>query len=262
MNTKNNFFDLARFALYLRMQWSIHKRAIFFSYLLAYGLLVFTYCWYCYIMYSSLYGREYAVYDPCWLYVGAVGICYLVFMSALAGARSFSILGTKLGRLSFFTLPASTFEKFLGSLLGVIILQVVSYGVVVLADLTRVAVFSTVYDEATFVLPVQFIYWLNSCWGVLLASSFMQLGAVCWQRLPSLKTGVVLFCMVLLILFVVFLKDKLFCYSEFCYPRQDWLGEVFFRNGLSAKLAMGIITLFNWVITYFRLKETDLVHRL
>lgn len=277
MDTKNNFFDAGRFGMYLRLQWTTYRRSILFAGLLLYGLLLFTDCWYASSSYDSYYHHAYAGYDSTWTFVDGSSYFYLVVIAALLGNRSFHVLGTKSGRQSFFMLPVSTFEKFLSSWLGIVVLLVAGFGVVVLADLTRVAVFTAMYGQADFVLPVPwfvdrvevdclvFSSFLGSfrAWlGLLLISSFMQLGAVCWQRLAALKTGLVLFGGALLVTFTIFQLMRLLFAPEFYYPRWEWMEEFFFNSERGLVLLMGIVTLFNGVITYFRLKETEIIHRL
>lgn len=277
MTAKNNFFDAGRLCLYLRLRWQESKKILFSSALLIYASLTFIYCWYGYTIGSWCYYRDVDVQDFAWSGVDFIGFCFLFFMALLLGSLSFRVLSTRAGRLSFFTLPVSQFEKFLVAWLGTIALLWACFGLVWLADLTRVFVVNLTSDGEIVALPVPWLagdgVWnnrpfasltgsLRSWMSLLLASSFFQLGALIWQRLSFLKTGLVLFCGTLLLAFTLFQLDRLLFNPDFYYPHMDAWRGFFFEEGQGYLLLMGICTLFNWVMTYFRLKETELVHRL
>lgn len=109
-------------------------------------------------------------------------------------------------RITNLMLPASTFEKFfLHWLIYVLILPLLIYFFMILADYTRVLICSMVYSEIPSIEPTQFKYFVdqgdggyslchNWSQGILLISlnlyvqSLFLLGSIFWSKNTFLKT--------------------------------------------------------------------------
>ncbi|GEM_PF-6764127 len=276
MNTKNDFFDGQRFGKYVCLLWAEHRKVLVFSAILLYAVLTGIFCAYGYIRYDrGAYCCD-SDLDAVWFGEDALALVAVAMVAALLGRFSLGVLSTRPGRMSFFALPVSTFEKYLGAWLTVFVGIVGSFGLVWLADLTRVAVYKMVYGSSVVISPVPWLsgqlgveydYFISSfsrweMWVVLFGiSSFTQLGAAIWQRFSFLKIGICLFVFLLANFWGALNFERLLYQSDFYYPRSEPVSMFFFDEGGIWFVVAGIM-LFNWLIVYFRLRETDLVDRL
>ena len=286
MKSFENTFNYSRFMMYARLKWAeLRKPTIMWSVVL-FVLISVLFSWH------SLYGlnhfyRTDSVYPPYFVQEGLDPTHFFVIMGALIilwglsvifGNLTFRELSVRSKRISFFCLPVSTFEKLLFVLLGSFLAYVGSVLIIVCADWVRVMVSETAFprysecikpivSNGEKILNHMYRIWPTSGFVMtyisvpLLLHSFFMLGAVVWEKSSFLKTAIVLLLSSIIGFF--------FLIHWIEYLNHDIGGYVYMEKWgkdinpfFLFTMIMYLVTAFNWTMTYFRLKETEVIHRL
>lgn len=285
----NDTFNIKRFGLLLKKDFQENFRKYLMRMLTLYGILTIVLVWFSMLEYDS--SRYIANYEVSSSFYNNL-ITFTMFLMLGFGCISASFLmepmSNKIRRISYLTLPSSMFEKFLSrwlvSVVGFLLVFLVAFW---LADATRVLICSIGYPKA----DVQFIkfdylvwngeldsddgreswkYLFNSGYTLTVAMSFyffMQslfvLGATFWEKntfIKTFSTG-----------FAIFVSYILFCWgviSVIFDKGMDGFGRAsnnaFPQNTKAfCMFIMGFLffALVNWVIAFFRFKESEVIKR-
>ena len=146
---QDNFFDLKRFTHVLRNDFLEHKKTMLQAVVL--GYLIFTF---------SIILRTFNLYESSKIYNSGIAddISYNICQFAMFGfiiyilgisTRNILTLSRKQKRISFFMLPATTFEKYLAILMRTVGFYALSYiAIFYLADWSRILFYLIFYPEA------------------------------------------------------------------------------------------------------------------
>ncbi len=188
------------------------------------------------------------------------------YVGGAAGAFSLMRMSSKQGRQRFLLLPASRTEKYLASVVHILVIWLLFFVTFCIADFLRVVVYEAIYPSlAPYIyplisnpekyvrsqnIPISFLSFS------LLAQSFLRLGTLFWRSHPYIKTAAAL----LLTVIIGALTGSLFLESVmpngYYYPRY----AAFTDERLWFSLFIGA-TLFNEWLVYLRLNETEITDK-
>ncbi|MCD8029313.1 MAG: hypothetical protein LUF85_00285 [Bacteroides sp.] len=184
-------------------------------------------------------------------------------------------LKRKSNRISVFTLPATPLEKYFSRwFIHTVIFLLLFVFSFKLADYIRVLVFSLSFPSIS-VHPVS----LNSIFtisgldchlynnissvsGLVIGYFFLQscfvLGSVWWPKNAFPKTFLALFCILILFSVALWGIVRIFLFKETLQGVHIENGSDILGRNIYWALGIGF-TLFNWIIGYYRFKETDIL---
>ena len=277
---QDNFFDLKRFTHVLRNDLLEHKKTMLQAVVMGYLALTYTVIARTFYLYKSTEIFDARIADEISRSVWQFSfVAFAIYILGFTGS-SILALSTKQKRITYFMLPATTFEKYLAVLLRIVGFYTLSYiAIFYLADCSRMLFYLIFYPEApvieltdtyfgknTFQLNFLLPYYIF----ISIQSAFI-LGAVSFYLRPFFKTlGVLMGATA-----VYILLNKLFIFV--CYGKETSWIDVF--KTLTERLegvlpaddsdkilvAWGVVTLFalaNWIISYYRLKESQIISKL
>lgn len=263
---KDTFFSMPRFVNLCRKDMVESWRTNLLRVLLLYGVMTVVILWMGYFEYrETSIGMDKE--DPMWNFTFVFLLWSLLGFGCLSASFTMEKMKSKTGRLSMLMIPATSFEKYFSRwLLSTVIFFAVFLIAFLLADYTRVLIYSLAYPElekisafplfggeesdSTIKVIVAFIIFAQSCF---------VLGSTIWPKNAFLKT----FVAGAIIAIVYSLLAA-------------WMGDLFYDEktrsiardlGRDTKFAYGSIilyafTLFNWVFGYFRFKESEIINRM
>lgn len=277
---KSDFFEYARFVEYLKCYVGENRRSLIISGIVLLALptfLVIVFTWMSIDSYSNLYtyNEMYpsALRDPCLWIVSCVLICCALLFGAVAGSKMFSVVSGRHSRVNFLMTPASAFEKyaalFLIYIVGFVVLMFCSANI---ANIMRLVVFGVDTEVYKYMegLSLSQILMLDTkdvsitamLWGlVLMVPAIYTLGGCLWPRHGFLMTTA--FCVVANVLLTALASIPIVSMTLIdgdIEPRYEFFSES--DNGLYL-VAAGefIIMIFCYIVSYFRLKEWEVVAR-
>lgn len=277
---QDNFFDLKRFTHVLRNDFLEHRKTMLQAVVMGYLALTYTVIARTFYLYKSADIFDTGTADEVSRSIWQLSlVAFAVYILGFTGS-SILALSTKQKRISYFMLPATIFEKFLAMLLRIVGFYTLSYiAIFYLADWSRMLFYLIFYPEApvieltdtyfgknTYQLNFLLPYYLF----ISIQSAFI-LGAVSFYVRSFFKTlGVLMGAIAGYILL-----NKLFIFV--CYGKETSWIDVFktfterLEGILPAKasdtilVAWGVVILFalaNWIIAYYRLKESQIISKL
>lgn len=285
MKSFEDIFSYSRFMTYARLKWAELRKPTILWGVVLFVLISILFSWHSVYILSHYYSRHtenlpYFVQvgrDPThsFVHLGAVFISWLLL--TIIGNITFRELGVRSKRISFFCLPVSTFEKTVFVLLGSF-LACVAYAILVIcADWVRVVVAELVFPVyAECIKPFfsngEIFTYMDSYYSLasfvllyasvpLLLHSFFMLGSVVWKKLSFLKTAIVLSVSFIAGFFLLFHWIEHLNHDINGYVYMDEWGKDLNPYCLFSSI-MFLVTVFNWAMTYYRLKETEVIHRL
>ena len=279
---RDTFFDWHRFVNVCRKEMVEGWKANLLRMVLIYGVLAIPLIWNACIEYRSYSGRELDVERAVWTFGGMLFLWGIVVMGSLSASFTMERMKTKTGRISTLMTPATMFEKFFARWLvftfGFLVVYLVAYK---LADWTRVLVLMVKYPEVNTIAQLPLGTYLvgggedvvaNSLTAFLGYRSFMAamggyfflqscyvLGSSIWPKNAFLKTFAIKMLLVV-------------AYTLVGAMLAGWLikgGNVDLDlPSYSQETALALVTafsfalaLFNWVLAYFRFKESEIINR-
>lgn len=272
---KSQIFDRTRFLNCLRCYLGENRRSLQMSALIMLTLptiltLIFT--WMSLDMYQhGRFAEQSSLYDPGQWILGSVLVGCTALFGAISGAKMFSTLSTKHSRVNELTLPASVLEKFLTLFLiyffGFLVVMFLSVN---LANILRVVLFSIDPAARAGMIMLSFkelmlcdleypeASWL--AWGmVLLFPAVYSLGSSLWPKHGFLKTTV---CCILLSIATSTLSSVTLIPITFSAgviePRFDFDVRTVLAMLAAAEFA---VVIFCYLVSYFRLKEWEVIDR-
>lgn len=269
---KDTFFSFSRFGKLCHKEILENWKLYTLRTLMMYGVLAIALIWVgCseYKSYNPLYS-----FDELNVHVTTLVIWMWAWWGfvCLGTSLAFESMKPKPRRITNLMLPASTFEKFfLHWLIYVLILPLLIYFFMILADYTRILICSMVYSEIPSIEPTQFKYFVdqgdggyslchNWSQGILLISlnlyvqSLFLLGSIFWSKNTFLKTLISL-----VVIGFVYYWSGVVAIHVFADNDIVNLNSFIFKWG---HILFPILTIINWTLTYFRLKESEVIHRI
>ncbi|MDD3039351.1 hypothetical protein [Bacteroides sp.] len=284
---KDTFFSMPRFVNLCRKEMVENWKSNILRIVLIYGVMAIVFLWNGYLEYRHSYDSKsfinhYADYDTVWKFVLMSFFFFLFGFGWLSASFTMEKMKNKTGRTSTLMTPATPFENYFSRwLVSTIVFLIVFLIAFKLADYTRVLVYSLTYpDIAKAILPVnlndlvrendigphyhvfnemyQLTFVLSLYWFV---QSLFVLGSSVWPKNSFIKTFAVVAVIVLIYMVVgTFLGSVLF-EKEVIYrpPFSDFREEKIFAI---ISVILIFFTLFNWVLSYFRFKELEVIQRM
>lgn len=279
---KNTFFNLSRFTNLCRKNMVEDWRANLLRLLVLYGVMAVILVWYGYIVYHNYksYSIQYTKTDPVWEFVALAFLWFLFGFGALSASFTMENMKSKASRLSSLMIPATSFEKYFSRwLVSTVVFLFLFLIAFKLADYTRVIIYRFSYPkiEAIEAFPltgwvdrtsVHYVFVFRKMHMLififalyLYVQSLFVLGSVIWPKNSFLKTfasgSIIAFLYFgTIILLIDMFSDPTLHYDT---PLSLWTDAE--RSALFSVLAV-LGALFNWVLGYFRFKESEIIQRM
>lgn len=280
----NNTFSISRFGLLVKRDILQNWKKYLLQVTALFGVIFIIFMWYSYSQYSYrniTYGGE--VWDGMEDFLRRVdkqliinGIIIFIIGLLISASMMMDPISSKRKRTDYLTFPSSSLEKYLSRFLirivGFVLVFFVSFW---LADLVRVGVYSVIYrqfdiefldlgwlvgtggDRGVFGNTRDFIAMLSVYTSVV---AFFALGSTFWQKNVLVKN-------------IVALVAVIFLYCGFVYVVANagvtdnyyWYDHMSINRDIDPYvliiLIFGTLSLFFWVLSYFRFKETEIINR-
>lgn len=269
---KDTFFSFSRFGKLFRKEilenWKLYVLGI----LTMYGIMTIALLWSAcpeYNSYNPSFGSDdlnthvFTLVFWMWSWWG--------FM-CLGTSFAFRAMKSKTKRITTLMTPATNFEKFfLRWLIYVLFLPLLVFLSMKLADCTRVFICSMIYSEVPFIEVTQFKYFVDQGDGgyslchnwsqgslLILVNLYIQslflLGSIVWPANAFVKTLVALLIIGFVYYWIGIISSH---FIEGAELRNFSL--LVFQWGHVPLLVLSII---NWTLAYFRLSESEVIHRM
>lgn len=276
---RDTFFSAPRFVSLCRKEMVESWKANLLRFVMMYGIMAIAFVWSGYFQYNNPEGliNRGVTQDPIWYFELTVFLWAMVIMGLLSASFIMERMKTKTNRIAVLMTPATMFEKFFSRWLvftfGFLIVFLIAFK---LADWTRVLIYMVSYPELKGIIastPLSYLgnsgyYWtgfqtwdglLMALSGYFFAQSIFVLGSSIWPKNSFVKT----FSSVIVIIIIYIAIGSV-------------LGKILFegRGGrginqtMSDEAMMHLSTivffamaLFNWIVAYFRFKESEIINR-
>lgn len=273
---KDTFFSLPRFMNLCRKEMVESWRSNVLRIVLLYGVMTVAMVWNGYFEYRGSYKSS---EDPAWSFLLVAFIWGLWVFGCLSASFTMEKMKTKTSRTSTLMTPATPSEKFFSRwFVFTVVFLVVFLITYKLADYTRVIVYSLTYPEKDFIAPVDLSHLIGKgkdyytlCrtgleFGAVIAGYFFVqslfiLGSTIWPKNSFLKTFasgtiiVIVYFLVGALMSKILLDNKL----HYSFPGSEISNE---NMMILLIVACTFFTLFNWILAYFRFKESEIINRM
>lgn len=274
MTLSNTFFDYHRFCLLAKKDWRENRTKIILKILGYLGCMALIMCWMAYVSYRNYtFSSNIPSEDPFLSGNGLLTIFALfgLIFGALLGGTMASNMGNKAARINALMTPATQFEKYMIRWIYITLLSCFLYiGLFILSDLIRVGVFSALFPK----IPISHIELgsffrgddsnMGFDWSILFAficcywavQSFFMLTNAIWPQ-KGLK-GLVAIILLGVLYIYAFVN-----FSEIFISNLQFSS---FKSQFNPLIPFSIINLIiavvNWILTYYRLKESEIIQRM
>ena len=281
---KDTFFSLPRFMNLCRKEMGESWRSNVLRMVLMYGVMAVVLVWNGYTQYNyhdSVYFIRHANTDPAWGFILMAFLWFLFVFGCLSASLVMEKMKNKTSRLSTLMTPSTPFEKFFSRwLISTIVFLVVFLIAFKLADYTRVMVYSLIYPEVKeVILPVNLgdlvgsgkrWFLFNETYQLILVLSiycFVQslfvLGSSVWPKNSFLKTFVSVTIIVLIYVLMGMLTGNMLFHGnnnkDYGYIFSSFTEQQVFTLGTIAFMFFALV---NWVLAFFRFKESEIIQRM
>ena len=275
---KGNFFSISRFMNLCRKDTVESAKTHLLRIVALYGAMVIFFVWRGYIEYIG--SRPSLDYDSMvhtclytFLWVGVLGGC-------ISASLNMEKMKSRMSRLSILMVPASPFEKFFSRwLISTVAYMLVFLIAFKLADYTRVLVYSIALPDQT--IAVADLKYLFTTEGNYILSPEMSgeykilfffiylffqscfiLGSSIWPKNSLVKTLTAGLVVIILTSVIIAGVAKLVIGQSFVDSRV--VDEGFIERNITtiAFCVVTFFTLLNWVLAYYRFKESEIINRL
>ncbi|EEO58956.1 hypothetical protein BSCG_05885 [Bacteroides sp. 2_2_4] len=241
---------------------------------LMYGVMAVVMVWNGYFRYRGTYNYQ---EDPAWIFLLVTFIWALWGFGCLSASFTMEKMKTKTSRTSMLMIPATPFEKFFSRWFVFTVVYLVVFLICYkLADYTRFTIYSLAYPEKDFIAPVDLSHLVGDekyytlCrrgleFGALISGYFFVqslfvLGSSIWPKNSFLKTfasgtiiGMVYFAVGALVSKVLLESGRY--YSGGVLESKETTLWIVIVAGI-------FFALVNWVLAYFRFKESEIINRM
>lgn len=271
---KDTFFSLPRFINLCRKEMVENWKSNVLRMVLMYGVMAVVMVWNGYFEYRGTYNYE---EDPAWIFLLVTFIWALWGFGCLSASFTMEKMKTKTSRTSMLMIPATPFEKFFSRWFVFTVVYLVVFLICYkLADYTRFTIYSLAYPEKDFIAPVDLSHLVGDekyytlCrrgleFGALISGYFFVqslfvLGSSIWPKNSFLKTfasgtiiGMVYFAVGALVSKVLLESGRY--YSGGVLESKETTLWIVIVAGI-------FFALVNWVLAYFRFKESEIINRM
>lgn len=273
---RDTFFSLPRFMNLCRKEMVENWKTYMLRSVMIFGVLAIIFLWKGYFQYE--YADQYSKggVDPIWSFELGAFIGGLIVWGCISTSFAMERMKSKTSRTVVLMTPATMFEKFFSRWLvatcGFLVVYLIAFK---LADWTRVLVYTLWHPDAEFI--AQFPLWQFCCntgnfyeasigsgevllfvSAYLAVQSFFLLGSVIWPRNSLVKTFAAGVCLNVVYTLIAITLAKVFLPDNFNMARPDVTAETM---RTLATIGFILFTLFNWVLAYFRFKESEIINR-
>ena len=275
---RDTFFDWHRFVNVCHKEMVEGWKANLLRMVLMYGVLAIALVWNAYVEYDGDRSRE-AIERNVWSFGIVAFIWGITVMGCLSASFTMERMKTKTSRMAMLTTPATMFEKFFARWVVFTFVFLVVYIIAYkLADWTRILVFMAKYPEMDYIGQVPLCsHMVSECrtctehwtafpdyWRFMLGVSgyfFFQscfvLGSSIWPKNAFLKTFAAGVIIVIVYALIGTMLAKLLI-SDYYVDREHPSEEALWACMTVVAFAMA---LFNWILAYFRFKESEIINR-
>lgn len=274
--TRDTFFNMHRFIGLCRKEMVENWKVNLLRSVMTYGMLTIIFLWSGYLWYSDLDIHDLPQRDPVWMRELNTFLIGIFAWGCFSASFTMERMKTKTSRIATLMTPATMFEKFFSRWLvytfGFIIMFLIAFK---LADWTRVAVYALSYPDIKAIAPVSLTHLVgnsdvyyspfnNGSEFLLVLSlyfmvqSFFVLGSTIWPKNAFVKTFVAGIAINVVYTLVAV------SFGEMIFPENFHMAGMNLSDETMCTLATVIctvLTLFNWVLAYFRFKETEIINR-
>ena len=273
---RDTFFSMPRFVKLCRKEMVENWKTNLLRFVLMYGVLAIAFIWNAYLSYRYASPGSYVSREKDVVIFGCVAFVWgVVIMGTLSASFIMERMKTKTNREAMLMLPATMFEKYISRWLiftiGAVAAFLIAYK---LADWSRVLVYTIAYPENNAIaqVPLSHLvgetdYWtlfkdnqmfMMAIGGYCFIQSIFVLGSSIWPKNAFIKTFAVGVAITL-----VYLLIGTLLFNSFV-ARHPSVNGIFMSaetmETLTTFLFLGC-ALFNWVLAYFRFKESEIINR-
>ena len=273
---KDTFFSLPRFINLCRKEMVENWKSNVLRMVLMYGVMMVVMVWNGYFEYNR--STHNCQEDPAWIFLLVTFIWALWGFGCLSASFTMEKMKTKTSRTSMLMIPATPFEKFFSRWFVFTVVYLVVFLICYkLADYTRFTIYSLAYPEKDFIAPVDLSHLVGDekyytlCrrglqFGALISGYFFVqslfvLGSSIWPKNSFLKTfalgtiiGIIYFLVAALVSRML-LEGSNKHYSGGVLESQEVVMWIMIVAGI-------FFALVNWVLAYFRFKESEIINRM
>ncbi len=274
---KDTFFSLPRFMNLCRKEMVENWKSNLLRIVLMYGLMAVVMIWNAHFAYR--YNTN-PTHDRTWEFLLIAFVWALWGFGCLSASFMMEKMKTKTGRTSALMIPVTPFESFFARwFVHTVVFLVVFLIAYKLADYTRVLLYSLIYPEMEFILPVNLAHLVGKVkgyytlcptgweFGALMAAYFFVqslfvLGSTIWPKNSFLKTfaaGAVIVAVYSLTAIglseLVDNSNKYYPFPQSVHASDETAWGLFI-------LVVSFFTLLNWTLAYFRFKESEIINRM
>ncbi|SHJ67706.1 hypothetical protein [Bacteroides stercorirosoris] len=276
---RDTFFSAPRFVSLCRKEMVESWKANLLRFVMMYGIMAIAFVWNGYFQYNHPEGliNRGITQDPIWTFELGAFVWALVIMGLLSASFIMEHMKSKTNRIAMLMTPATMFEKFFSRWLvftfGFLIVFLIAFK---LADWTRVVVYMVSYPELKDIIastPLSHLVGKGQFWTVFddcnyfmlgvsayfFAQSLFVLGSSIWPKNSFVKTfSAIVVVAIIYIAIGSVLAKILFEARGVRGVNQNisdeamtlWTTIIFFG-----------MAIFNWVVAYFRFKESEIINR-
>ncbi|WP_044265611.1 hypothetical protein [Bacteroides timonensis] len=276
---RDTFFSAPRFVNLCRKEMVESWKANLLRFVMMYGIMAIAFVWNGYFQYNHLEGliNRGITQDPIWTFELGAFIWALVIMGLLSASFIMERMKSKTNRIAMLMTPATMFEKFFSRWLvftfGFLIVFLIAFK---LADWTRVAVYMVSYPELKDIIsstPLSHLVGKGQFWTVFddcnyfmlgvsayfFVQSLFVLGSSIWPKNSFVKTFSAIVVVAIIYIAIGSVLGKiLFEARGVRGVNQDISDESMTLWTTIIFLGMAII---NWIVAYFRFKESEIINR-
>lgn len=274
---KDTFFSAPRFMNLCRKEMVENWKSNILRMVLLYEVIAVVMIWNGCSEYNSGYNNV-ERNDPMWMFLLLVFSCSLWGFGCLSASFTMEKMKSKASRLSVLMTPATPFEKYFSRwLISTIVYLVVFLIAYKLADYTRVLVFSIAYPDIISITPVDLSLIVGNGdhytlardnWAIvaliasyLFTQSCFVLGSSIWPKNSFLKTFAAGAIITIVYVSLTGIIIKSFLMNNMRNPFETEFVSRDAGLGLMAA-AFILFALLNWVLAYFRFKESEIINRM
>lgn len=276
---KNNFICIKRFTLLYKKDFIENWKTMLLRFVMLYAIMAIIFS---FIGLSEFKSRTNYNYNPSNGDNNYLIPATFIFwgFGCLFASLMMEKMKDKTKRIAYLMTPATNFEKFFSRFLPAVVVFIIAFFVAFkLADYTRIAILSIRYPEFN-ITAVNITQGLCSQNPGAMTDNWMEftalfsvylffqslfiLGSTLWYKNPFIKTLATGIAITLLFYAVdallvnsLFNESQLFSVGDYCREIiEKWTTR---RNII---FLFSVLTLFNWVISYFRFKDSEIINRL
>ena len=275
---RDTFFSAPRFVNLCRKEMVESWKANLLRFVMMYGIMAIAFVWNGYFQYNYPEGliNRGVTQDPIWNFELGAFVWALVIMGLLSASFIMERMKTKTSRIAMLMIPATMFEKFFSRWLvftfGFLIVFLIAFK---LADWTRVTVYMISYPELKGIIastPLSHLVVKGQFWTVFddcnyfmlgvsayfFAQSLFVLGSSIWPKNSFVKTFSAIVVIAIVYIAIGSVLAKMLFEGRGGGVNQTVSDETMTLSSTVIFFAMAV---FNWVVAYFRFKESEIINR-